>query len=62
MGWKSVRKGTNVNEELPLPEKNGGRTGKVTCKSVEQEENQEKGSRWSWARNQMGNPSQGGIS
>jgi hypothetical protein len=26
-----------------------------TCKSVKQEENQEKGPRWSWARNQMGN-------
>jgi hypothetical protein len=24
MGWKSVRKGTNVNEELPLPRKTGG--------------------------------------
>ena len=56
VGWKSVRKGTNVNEALLLPEKNRGRTGKVTCKSVEQEENHEKGPRGSWARNHMGNP------
>ena len=40
----------------PVPEKNRGRTGKKTCKSVEKEENHEKGPRWSWARNQMGNP------
>jgi hypothetical protein len=38
-----------------LPEKNGWRTGKTACKSVERKENHEKGSRWSWARNQMGN-------
>ncbi len=29
----------------------------MTCQSVEQEENHEKGPRWSWARNQMGNSS-----
>jgi hypothetical protein len=29
---------------------------KETCESVEQEVNHEKGPRWSWARNQMGNP------
>jgi len=57
MGWKSVRKGTNVNEALVLPEKNGGWTGKRTCKSVEWEENHKKGPRCSWARNQMGNHS-----
>jgi hypothetical protein len=28
---------------------------KSPCTSVEQEENHEKGPRWSWARNQMGN-------
>jgi len=28
----------------------------VACQSVEQEENHEKGPRWSWATNQMGNP------
>ncbi|HEV2453010.1 MAG TPA: hypothetical protein VGY98_02035, partial [Verrucomicrobiae bacterium] len=28
--WKSVRKGTNVKEALPLPEKNGVRTEKRT--------------------------------
>ena len=55
MGWKSVRKGTNVNEALPLPERNRGRAGKTACKPVEQEENHEKGPRWSWAGNQMGN-------
>jgi hypothetical protein len=32
-------------------------TEKWTCKSVEQEENNEKGSRWSLAGNQMGNVS-----
>ena len=42
-------------ETPPVPEKNRGRTGKKTCKSVEKEENHEKGPRWSWARNQMGN-------
>ena len=60
-GWKSVWKGTNVNEALPLPGENRGRTGKRTCKSVEQEENHEKGPRWSWARIQMGNPDQYGM-
>jgi hypothetical protein len=45
----------DVNEDLPLPEKNGGWTGNVTCKSMEQEENQEEGPHWSWARNQMRN-------
>jgi len=29
----------------------------MDCKPVEQEENPEKSPRWSWARNQMGNPS-----
>jgi hypothetical protein len=28
--------------KVPLPEKNGGRTGKRTCEFVEQEENQKK--------------------
>jgi hypothetical protein len=42
MGWKSVRKGTNVNEALPFPEKNRGQTAKWTSKSVEQEENHKK--------------------
>ncbi len=32
-------------------------TRKKPCKSVEWEENHEKGPRWSWARNHMGNPS-----
>jgi len=40
----------------PLPEKNRERTKKMTCKSMEWEENQQKGPRWSRARNQMGNP------
>jgi hypothetical protein len=56
-GVEKRGKGTNVNEALLLPEKNRGRTGKVTCKSVEQEENHEKGPRGSWARNHMGNVS-----
>jgi hypothetical protein len=46
MGWKSARKGTNATEALPLPGKNGGRTGKGSCKSVAPEEIQEKGLRW----------------
>ncbi len=41
MVWKSVRKGTNVNEALPWPENNRGRTGKGICKYVKQEENHE---------------------
>ena len=41
MGLKSVRKGTNVNEATPVPEKNRRRTGKRTCEPVEQEENHE---------------------
>jgi hypothetical protein len=40
----------------PFARENGGRTRKVTCKSVEQEENYQKGPRWSWARSQMENP------
>ena len=32
----------------------GKRTGKRTCKSVKQDENREKGTRWSWMRIQMG--------
>jgi hypothetical protein len=31
---------------------------KMTCKPVEEEEHRKKGPRWSWARIQMGNPSQ----
>jgi hypothetical protein len=46
-------------ETPPVPEKNPRRTEKRTCKSVEQEENHEKGLRWSWTRNHMGNPSLG---
>jgi hypothetical protein len=57
MGWKSVWKGTNINEALLLPEKNRGWTGKKICKSVEQEENHEKDPRRSWERNQIGNHS-----
>ena len=56
MAWKSVGKGANVNEALLLPEKNRGRTEKTTCQSAEQEENQEEGLCWLWARNHMGNP------
>ena len=33
-------------EAPALPEKSRERTGKMTCKSVEQEENHEKGQRW----------------
>jgi hypothetical protein len=57
MGCKSVRKGTNRNEAPPVPEKNRGRIGKRPCKSMEREENHEKGPRGSWARNHMGNVS-----
>jgi hypothetical protein len=32
-----------------------GELEKWTCNPVEQEENHEKGPRWSWARNPMGN-------
>ena len=42
----------------PLCErKTEGRLEKLACKPVEQEENHEEGLRWSWARNQVGNPS-----
>jgi hypothetical protein len=56
MGWKSVWKGTNGNKAPPVPE-NSLKKGseKRACKPVEKEENHEKGPRWSWARNQMGN-------
>ncbi len=47
MGSKSVPKSTNINEALPLPEKNLGRTGKKNCKPVGQDEIHEKGPRWS---------------
>ena len=35
MGWKSVRKGTNVKEAPLLREINGGRTGKVRISILE---------------------------
>ena len=41
----------------PVPENNRNGLEKSSCKPVEQEENREKGPRWSWARNQMGNVS-----
>jgi hypothetical protein len=41
----------------PAPEKNRDESGKKACKSGRREDNHEKGPRWSWARNQMGNPS-----
>lgn len=44
----------NVNEALLLPEKNGGRTGKRTCKPVAKEENHGNGLRRSWARKPNG--------
>jgi hypothetical protein len=44
-GVEKRAEGTNVNESLPVPEKNGERTGKWTCKPVEWEENHEKGLR-----------------
>jgi hypothetical protein len=44
-----------ASEHPPVPKKNRKRTGEKACKSVEKEQTQEKGPRWSWARNQMGN-------
>jgi hypothetical protein len=41
---------------LAYRELDEARTENRTCKSVEQEENYEKGLRWSWAGNHMGNP------
>jgi len=52
-GWK----GANRSNALLLPEKKRWADWKGICKSVEQEENHEKGPRCPWARNQMGNPS-----
>ena len=49
MGWKSVRKGTNVNEAPLLPEKNRERTAKEACKSMELQENHAKGLCGLWA-------------
>jgi hypothetical protein len=46
----------NWRQIAPVPEKNLWRTGKGACKSLKKEENREKGSRWSWIRNQMENP------
>jgi hypothetical protein len=43
-------------ETPPLPEKEPWTDRKKICKSVEREENHEKGPSWSSARNQMGNP------
>jgi hypothetical protein len=40
----------------PVPENNRNELEEYSCKPVEQEEDHEKGPRWSWARNQMGNP------
>jgi hypothetical protein len=40
--WEERVKRRKVNEALPLPEKNRGRTGKRACKPVEQEENHKK--------------------
>ena len=49
------------HRNTPCAEENRWQTGKKTqknsCNSVEQAENHEKGPRWSWARNHMGNPS-----
>jgi hypothetical protein len=49
------------HRNTPGARENRWRTGKTTekssCTSVEQDENHEKGPRWSWARNHMGNPS-----
>jgi hypothetical protein len=42
MAWKSVRKGTNVNEALVLQVKSQGGLEKSPCKYVEQAENNEK--------------------
>jgi hypothetical protein len=45
--WRPTRAKSVISELTP--------GGKSDCKSLEQEENHEKGRRWSWARNQMGN-------
>jgi hypothetical protein len=36
LAWKSVRKGTNVNETSPVPENNRNGLEKSSCKPVEQ--------------------------
>lgn len=46
----------NGIETPPVSENNRGRTEKMNCKPAAREENHEKAPRWSWARNQMGNP------
>jgi hypothetical protein len=45
----------NLADKYFNTEKNQEQTKKNPCKSVEQEEHNENGSLWSWARNQMGN-------
>ena len=51
---KSQRSAPCAREKPRAVRKN---VGKRTCKLADQEENHEKGPRWSWARNQMGNVS-----
>jgi hypothetical protein len=46
--------GTGI-ETSPAPNKNRGRTGKMTCKLMKQAENHKNHPRRSWATNQMGN-------
>jgi hypothetical protein len=47
----------NGVETPPAPDKNRGRTGKMTCKLMKQAENHENHPRRSWALNHMGNVS-----
>jgi hypothetical protein len=53
--FKEFDRGLHGLHGCPETEKNPGRTGKKTCKSVGHEEHHKKGPCWSWARIQMGN-------
>ena len=59
MMGKSTWKGAKVERSSPLagdkPGAGGEKNWKMACKSVKHEENQKRGPRWSWGRNQTGN-------
>jgi hypothetical protein len=55
-GRKRVLEHKMASKHLLRRAKIRGRTGKMICKSGEQEENHETRPRRSWANNQMGNP------
>jgi hypothetical protein len=55
-GGKACGKAHLTTNRRQCQIKTDGELEELTCNPVEQEENHEEGSRWSWARNQMGNP------